>query len=80
MCRFILRTIRQWWVEGEIAGVLPSKIRRYRVVDTLQQLEDKFFKFSAGVGLGTREKMMRRPDASPADLFRGKNGQAWQTK
>jgi hypothetical protein len=54
------------WMEFEAIGILPARIGRCLVVDWLQSIEDQFLQFSAGAGLGTREKMVRRPSASPA--------------
>ena len=81
MLRFILRTIRQWWAELEMRGRLPSRIGRHRVIDTLQQWDDRILKFSAGASLGTRKKMVRLPDVPPADSFSGNmDEQARQAK
>lgn len=42
MRRRILGLVREFWVEYEIAGILPKRIGRYRVVDMLQAWEDRY--------------------------------------
>jgi hypothetical protein len=41
MLRRLLGLLKGLWVELEMRGIFPERIGRYRVVDTLQTMEDR---------------------------------------
>jgi hypothetical protein len=74
MMRRLIALFRMTWAEKEILGQLPSRLGTTEWLIPCKQSKTYYHnKCLAGAGLGTREKMAQRPNASPADHHRGTN-------